>query len=194
MKERNVYILLTDTGTLFTKAIKLYTRKPFNHASIAFDDDLMEVYSFGRKQPPNPFVGGFVRENLDDELFSKATCAIYRLTVDAAEYDKMKRYIKQIEGNQENYRYNLLGLFAIPFRIPVTRKNAFFCSQFVASVLIQSGRINFTMPLSLMTPSMVVQDLELVFQGNLQDYRTEESLYSYGEHHNNLGRLPLNLY
>ncbi|MED4476449.1 hypothetical protein [Oceanobacillus caeni] len=44
MTERKVYILLTDTGTFFTKLIKLYTKKPYNHASISFDSELSEVY------------------------------------------------------------------------------------------------------------------------------------------------------
>ena len=58
-----IYIVLTDTGTLLSKAIGLYTRKDLNHASIAFDEELKEMYSFGRKQRHNPFVGGFVKEN-----------------------------------------------------------------------------------------------------------------------------------
>ena len=47
---KKVYILLTDTGTLFTKSIKTYTKAPYNHASISFDVGLEELYSFGRKK------------------------------------------------------------------------------------------------------------------------------------------------
>ena len=65
MTEKKVYILLTDTGTLFTKLIKLYTKKPYNHASISFDLELLEVYSFGRKTARNPFIGGFVKEDVN---------------------------------------------------------------------------------------------------------------------------------
>lgn len=46
----NVYLLLTDTGTVFSTAIKKYTRKPYNHASLALDQQLTEVYSFARKK------------------------------------------------------------------------------------------------------------------------------------------------
>lgn len=35
MSNQKIYILLTDTGTLFTRLIKLYTKKPYNHASIS---------------------------------------------------------------------------------------------------------------------------------------------------------------
>ncbi|PAV30445.1 hypothetical protein CIL05_04890 [Virgibacillus profundi] len=112
MSEKKVYVLLTDTGTLFTKTIKLYTKKPYNHASIAFDENLSQVYSFGRKGPGNPFIGGFVSENINEGLFKNATCAIYCWTVNKTEFNKMTNYMKRIEALKENYRYNLIGLFA----------------------------------------------------------------------------------
>lgn len=65
MTEKQVYILLTNTGSLLTKLIKIYTKKPYNHASIAFDRNLSEVYSFGRKAARNPFIGGFVKDRIE---------------------------------------------------------------------------------------------------------------------------------
>lgn len=35
-----IYIVLTKTGTLLSKAIGMYTGKEMNHASIAFDQEL----------------------------------------------------------------------------------------------------------------------------------------------------------
>ena len=95
MGEKRVYVLLTDTGTIFTKMIKLYTRKTYNHASIAFDEDLTQVYSFGRKRSENPFIGGFVKENINEGLFKNATCAVYSLEINETDYEKMKQYIKK---------------------------------------------------------------------------------------------------
>ena len=65
MSEKAIYILLTDTGTWFSRAIKLYTGAPYNHASIALDEELNELYSFGRKVYTNPFSAGFVQEHID---------------------------------------------------------------------------------------------------------------------------------
>lgn len=62
MEEKKIYLLLTDTGTLFSKLIKCYTKKPYNHASIAFDGELSTVYSFGRKKPKNPFCADLFRK------------------------------------------------------------------------------------------------------------------------------------
>ena len=78
---KTIYIVLTDTGTLLSKAIGMYTRTDLNHASIAFDEQLTEMYSFGRKQRHNPFIGGFVKENAADGIFRDATCAVFSYVV-----------------------------------------------------------------------------------------------------------------
>ncbi|WP_019639725.1 hypothetical protein [Paenibacillus fonticola] len=75
-KDIQIYILLSSRRTIVTKMIGLYTRAPYNHASIAFDSELREVYSFGRKHPLIPVFGGIVKENIHSVVFEKATCAM----------------------------------------------------------------------------------------------------------------------
>ena len=87
---KKIYIVLTDTGTLLSKAIGLYTRKDLNHASIAFDEELNEMYSFGRKQRHNPFVGGFVKENAAEGIFQEADCIIFSCQVSDEQYHRMR--------------------------------------------------------------------------------------------------------
>src|SRR3954453_3641230 len=117
--ERKVYLLLTNTGSFLTKLIKLYTKKPYNHASIAFDYDLKEVYSFGRKTAGNPFIGGFVKEDVRAGLFKQADCAIYSFTVTEAQLQKMYHYLHEIEVQKNHYRYNFLGLFGVMLNKPI---------------------------------------------------------------------------
>jgi hypothetical protein len=179
VREKKIYILLTDTGTILTRLIKSYTKKPYNHASIAFDAELIEVYSFGRKIAKNPFIGGFVREDLHSVLFRQADCAIYSLSITNDEFQKMYRYIQKIASEKENYRYNFIGLFGVLFQKPIKRKNAFFCSQFVASVLKESKVIDFEeKDLSLVKPSDLTYsaNFQLVFEGRLKDYQNRDIL------------------
>lgn len=173
MTVKKGYILLTDTGTLFTKLIKLYTKKPYNHASIAFESKLSVAYSFGRKSVRNPFIGGFVIENIESSsLFAKAECAIYSFEITDVQSEKMERYIREIEAQKELYSYNLLGLFGFIIRRPIKRKKSFFCSQFVASVLKECSIIDFDKPLSLITPNDLrqVANFQLEYQGKLNYY------------------------
>lgn len=177
IREKKIYILFTDTGTILTRLIKSYTKKTYNHASIAFDAELIEVYSFGRKTAENPFIGGFVREDIHSVLFRQANCAIYSLSLTNDEFQKMYRYIQEIASKKENYRYNFIGLFGVLFKKPIKRKNAFFCSQFVASVLKESKIIDFEeKDLSLVKPSDLTYsaNFQLVFEGRLKDYQNRD--------------------
>jgi len=182
--EKKIYLLLTDTGTAFTRLIKSYTKKPYNHASIAFDPDLEEVYSFGRKTPRNPFIGGFVKEDVHSVLFKQAECAIYTLSVSEEDYQKMYRFIQLIAANKELYRYNLIGLLGVVVKKPIKRKNAFFCSQFVGSVLKESECVNLEKDVALVQPSDLLRSakFELIFEGRLRDYQHDvqkDSVHSY---------------
>lgn len=172
MKELEVFVVLTDTGTLFTRTIKYFTKDPLNHASIAFDEQLNEVYSFGRKNPNNPFIGGFVKEDMRGPLFKQATCAIYRCKVTQAEYAQMRLLIEHMEMNQSQYRYNFLGILAVLFNIQMKREYAYFCSQFVASVFERSGVYLVNKSPLLVRPGDFPHTplLELVYQGPLQAY------------------------
>ncbi len=49
--EKKVYILLTDTGSFFTKLIKLFTKKRYNHASICIWYSKIEPPSHLKTEP-----------------------------------------------------------------------------------------------------------------------------------------------
>jgi hypothetical protein len=172
MGEKTIYIVLTDTGTLLSRAIGMYTRKDLNHTSIAFDKELKEVYSFGRKNKHNPFVGGFVRENVTDGIFLDADCAIFSYQVSSEKYECMRRRIHQIELNKDHYKYNFIGLFAVAMNKSFNRNHAYFCSQFVATIVNESGIQMFSIPPNLVQPHHFTQVtcLKPVFEGELQSY------------------------
>lgn len=179
-----VYILLTNTGTLFTNMIKSYTKKPYNHASISFDLELTEVYSFGRKTARNPFIGGFVKEDMKNDLFKQADCAIYSLSLSEMQYNRMRNYIQWMELQKDMYRYNFIGLFGFILKKPIKREKAFFCSQFVANVLHKCNIIHFDKPTSLIAPYdfQSLDQFQLEYEGKLHDYlstNVDEKLGSY---------------
>lgn len=171
-KKHCIYVLLTDTGTLFTRMIKLFTKAPMNHASIAFDPELREVYSFGRKRVSNPWVGGFVKEDLTSELFRQASCVIYRVPVTSKTYKTIRARIRDFERNKHQYTYNLLGLIGVLFNWRIRRKRAYFCTQFVATVLQEGGVRLCAKPPELTTPNDLAQAsaLQPLYRGSLQQY------------------------
>jgi hypothetical protein len=100
---RHIYIVLTQTGTLFSRGIKFFTKEEFNHSSIALDENLNVLYSFGRKVVNNPLIGGFVTERIGQGVFGKfpqTTCAVLKVPVRDAQYEaiskEIKRFVKYI--------------------------------------------------------------------------------------------------
>ncbi|WP_186575940.1 hypothetical protein [Aquibacillus kalidii] len=174
MGTRKVYLLFSDTGTLLTRAINICTNSTLNHASIALDEGLQEVYSFGRKSPRNPFIGGFVKEDLRIPFFNKAKCAVYSFSVSDLEFNKIRKIIYEMEANKSEYRYNVLGLFGVFINKELERKNAFFCSQFIATILSDCGIYENKKPHCLTKPQDLRQwyQLKLIYQGDLSSYLT----------------------
>lgn len=172
VEKKTIYLLFLDTGTLLTKTINLFTKSTLNHASIALDQSLSQVYSFGRKKPTNPFIGGFVKENLQSPFFKKAKCAVYRMQINELEYQFLQQRINQMETQKHVYRYNTLGLFGVMLNKEWSRENAYFCSQFVATMLEDCGVCQYNKPLGLIRPQDLREwhELELIYQGNLCNY------------------------
>ncbi|MBW7474658.1 hypothetical protein K0T92_07865 [Paenibacillus oenotherae] len=174
--QQHIYVLLTDTGTLFTKLIRMFTKAPMNHASIALDPELKEVYSFGRKNRRNPLIGGFVKEDMSSNLFDRATCALYHCTVSKGTYERIRQHMWEMERNEHRYKYNLLGLFGVLLNKRIQRKNAYFCTQFVAAVLEENGVPVSSKPSALVTPADIerAQALRQVYRGTLEEYMSEQ--------------------
>lgn len=170
-----IYFLFTDTGTYLAKWINFFTGATLNHVSISFDEDLQEVYSFGRKRPNNPFIGGFVKEDIHSDFLKHSKCAVYRSQLTEEEYQSVLRNIKAIETNQDQYRYNFIGLFGVLFNVKVPRKKAYFCSQFVATVLKDVERFQFQKPHYFITPNDIKRNhtLQLIYYGKLGDYQSQ---------------------
>jgi hypothetical protein len=178
MCEMEIFILLTHTGSMLSRAIRTYTGEPYSHVSIAFDKELVEVYSFGRKKPDNPFFAGFVREDIRNGTFAcfkNTTYALYSLQVTESQYYKLKDTVYEFSNRKDNTKYNLLGLLGVVFDFPISRKNSFFCSQFVAYALERSDIKIFNKCPSLITPRdfRTSRDLKLLHTGKLSNYNLE---------------------
>lgn len=179
---RKIYIVLTQTKTYPARAIRFYTNEPYAHASIAFDDNLDEMYSFARRGLYNPFNAGFIREHIDKGVFgrfSSTDCSIYQLRITNDQYMKLRSEIEIFNRNKDAYSYNYLGLIGAAFNIPVRSKYRYFCSQFVAYILEKSGIYIFDKNYALIKPGDIRINpfLETIYQGKLSEYRIYKSKF-----------------
>lgn len=178
-----IYILLTHSGSLLSKCINVYTKEPYTHVSIALDSSLKELYSFGRLHPSNPIFAGFVKEDIINGTYARfpnTRCALYSLEVNDIQYHRLKKELYKFKKNGYKYGYNLLGLFGVVLNVPVERKHNYFCSQFVATLLVNSGINIFSKPNALVSPRdfRKCRKLELIYEGRLRSYSNDLELYS----------------
>lgn len=141
-KEKNIYIVLTQSGSIISRFLKIFTKDDYNHVSICTSSDLNKMYSFGRKYSYYPFWSGFIAESTEwgsFKRFSETQAIVLSLPVTRSQYTKIKSEIKQMLKRKNIYRYNYLGLVLASIKIQKKAKNRYYCSEFVKELLLISG-------------------------------------------------------
>ena len=137
--ENKIYIVLSQTGTVLSRILKLLTKAEYNHVSIGLTKDLTNMYSFGRKNPYNPFWGGFVLESKNFGTFKRFTntkILVISLDINSQKHKDINDQLNNMLLNNK-FRYNYLGLCLAIFKINIKRKNYFYCSEFIKEILVK---------------------------------------------------------
>ncbi len=171
---KKIYIVLTQTGTILSRTVKLWTGKKYNHVSIALDDELEQLYSFGRIYPNIAFIGGFVHEGIQFGTFKKfykTETKIYEKEVSDEQYEKIKETIAKFEENKSKYGFNVKGLVLAGFNKGYNPENKFYCSQFVTHVMKVSNIDITKIPKAVQPQDLEKLDgLKLIYKGKLRLY------------------------
>ncbi len=153
MENQNIYVVASYTHTLPGKLIqaratlKFYNRykgDQYSHVSLSRDDKLNNMMSFARKEIKNPFHSGLIKEDIRKGLFAinpfENQIAIMQMQVEKEEYRKIAQIMEKYYSQKEIYGFNFLGLLNMLLcGRGVEVPNHFFCSQWVATVLKESG-------------------------------------------------------
>lgn len=156
---KKVYVLLMHTETLPSKVVKTFTRYEYSHVAISLDEKCNIIYSFGRKSLHSIVDGGFSIEMKNGEFFStfdKTKCIIYEVAVSDRQYLKLASIIQYMEEHKEEYKYDFAGIVFRFFRLPVTFKKKYVCSQFIAYILQKCDIYTFNKKVCFVKP----QDFE----------------------------------
>lgn len=144
MKE--IKILLTRYSDTISNIIYYLTSRGYTHASIALEDEPDKFYSFNYK--------GFAIETLEKHKkrgVQKSRC--YTISIPDDAYYFIRGKIDYFIKTKEIWRYSSFGAFCCVLHIPFHLKNHYFCSQFVAELLKQSGAVRFKRPACLFLPN-----------------------------------------
>ncbi len=171
---KSIYIILTQSGTRFSKILKMVTKEKYNHASICLNNNFKEFYSFGRKQPDFILPGGFVVENAFTNVFGKFSyipCLILEKKITDEQYDKLKSIINEFVENKDKLSYAIISLILADTKFSIVKNNKYFCSQFVAKVL---NDINIDTP---KVPEHMhpydfkkIENTKIIYEGNLKKF------------------------
>lgn len=132
-----VYVVLVHSGTGVSKAIKAISHSEYSHASICFDSSLDKMYSFARKDPRNPFIGGFRYESIGKGFYEQKEIpyAVYVVPCTESQVKKMKKRLNYFIQNQEKFTFDFTGLVTNYLGIVNNPAHRWFCSRFVADIL-----------------------------------------------------------
>lgn len=179
LSQHTVYILLTRSGTCFSRIIHLATGDDYTHASISLEGPAGPFYSFGRKYPRFALPAGLVQEELSRSWQldgGEIPCCLYALTVSQPAYRRLCRQLRGMYALRRSYHYSLLGALACHFNLSFQRRRYYFCSQFVAALLQDCGAVEeLPKPPALLRPADFcgIQGLQMLYQGDLKSFQAQ---------------------
>ena len=147
-----VLLIFTQGHTpIVSQGIKLVTGSSYSHASISFDPELKEVYSFNIREK-----AGFIKENLDS--FKNNIISVMAFFAPTKIVKQLKDKVKDFENNKTTFDLRIFFNKILKIDHKVS-KNEYHqvCSTFVDTVL-KSGNIN------------LVGDIEIPDPGQLYDH------------------------
>lgn len=169
-----VYILLIRTNTCFSRLIHRVTGAEFTHASLSLEPGSGVLYSFARRHTHLPLPAGFTQERVNRGLMGsnpQIPCALYRIEISPEIRRRIEEQLDEMRTRQKQLKYSLLGAILCWLHRPQWRKDRYFCSQFVAQLLAETGAIQLQKPASLYHPCDFLQqpEAELCYHGILRD-------------------------
>lgn len=168
-----IYVVLSQTPTKFGRLIRNRTHTKYNHASISFDENMEQLYSFGRARHEIPMKAGLVKEFRERFSLNKidyVACKIYKIPVSQIDYARGLEMIKEIKGDTDGYMYNLFSVLTFPMFHGFATYKTFTCVEFTAYMLrYMNIAWNQSKPDCKYMPEQLGAELEewRYFEGNL---------------------------
>lgn len=143
---KSLYVVLSKTGTITSRAISKFTGDWFTHVSISLDNNLQTMYSFGRLWSYCPWPGGFVKESVEYGLmrrFKKADILVMQVDVSDDKHAQIVEFIATMYAERKKYKYNYWGALLSRWNVRFRSKNPrrLYCSEFVMDFLERFGII-----------------------------------------------------
>ena len=105
--------MISQTNTRFARLVRKFGKTHYNHAAVALDEELEQLYAFARPKHKAVLLARLVKENVHRYTLGKeqtVNVVIFKIDVTMRQYLWVKNTIEQIYADKE-YIYNLLSVF-----------------------------------------------------------------------------------
>lgn len=150
--KHTIIIRMTKYSDVFGKILGKLSHNGYTHTSLSIDGD-ETFYSFNIK--------GFSVEKPKIKIpkCQKGGSLHMKLEISEEKYQKIKEMINNFIENREKYKYSKLGVAMCLIKIPIKRKEKYFCSEFVAEIIKNSGIIELKKKASYYSPHRLFLEL-----------------------------------
>lgn len=149
---KKITILLTKYSDWISTVVYHIAGHGYTHASLSLEEDSDIYYSFNYR--------GFCIETVEKHRHRGVKKSLsYQLEVSDQAYENMKTALAKFQRNRDSLSYTRLGVLFCILRIPFRWNRHYFCSQFVAELLLRSGALNLRWPPTLYLPNHFCREL-----------------------------------
>lgn len=143
---RTVTVLLTKYSDWISDIVYHIGGHGYTHASLSLEEDNDTYYSFNYK--------GFCVETVEKHRRRGVKKSLsYQLKVTDQAYENIKTALAKFQCDRDSLSYTRLGVLFCILRIPFHWNRHYFCSQFVAELLLRSGAVILQWPPELYLPN-----------------------------------------
>ncbi len=173
--QKYIYVVFSHPKSIVSETIGFFTGGKFTHCSLTLDRDLGHMFSFGRKYSFFPFIGCYLREELDKKFYSRCDSLhgrIVEIPVSDEQYANVKRRLIDFWVNKKSHKYNLVGFFFYLLGKDYAPEGKYTCSQFVAETLDIYGILHVDTPYTLINPEGLSKMItgNIIFEGDIKKY------------------------
>ena len=167
--QRKLYVMISKTHTGIGKAIRKFSRYPYNHVALTLDPHFRNWVSFARYMKDVPLYGGFVAEPVErylaDSEADTVEVRIFALDISEEHYENLNRLFSYAGNLESGMVYNLFDIIAATVGAKIRISNAYTCLGFARAVLGKDYR----------SIKALDKDLEshLIYEGPLADLATD---------------------
>ncbi len=171
---KQVYVLLSKTGTATSKMVDIFAKGKYTHTSLALTPETDKFYSYARRRLYNFLIGGIFVENVNTFVFARfpdAPCGLFELDVSDEAYEKIKAFVDERLADYDKSTYNFIGTPLMRLGIAWKRKKKFTCSQFVAVAIDKGGETKFPKDPYLMLPRdfVNIEGIRQIYEGKVSE-------------------------